>query len=188
MSFKYKFGTPEVIAMIAGTVLLIGIGFLLRYLNVPYTYEIAAVVIVVIAAIFGPSAGGITAVASTLIFILLMHMDANYMLMLGYVLMSLGVGHYAPKFGIRDGAFDRDKALLFLAVHLLVEAFMWVFFVPFFTFLMYRTDLFIVLRKNIDSLVLTVLLNVILVPAFFAISACIRKGQEQKKRASLVRS
>ena len=188
MSFKYKFGTPEVISMISGILFLSAIALLLRYLNAPYTLEIAAVVIVAISALFGPTAGGVTAVASTLVFMLLMHLDIGYLIMFGFVLMSIGVGHYAADFGIRDGAFNRDRAFLFLAVHLLVEGFMWVFFVPFFTFLVYRTDLFIILRQNIDSLVLTVLMNVILLPVFFAISASVKKWQERRKRATLVRN
>ena len=178
---------PEVIAMISGTAFLAAVGYLMYQQNVPYIPETASIVIVAIAAIFGSSAGGVTAVASTLVFMMLMHLDVSYVVLFGYILMSVGIGHYAPDFGIRDGAFNKDRALLFLAVHLLMEGFMWVFFVPFFTFLVHRTDLFISLRKNIDSLVLTVLMNLILVPVFFAISTCIRKGQEHRKRALTIR-
>ena len=43
-------------------------------------------------------------------------------------------------FGVRDGTFNAVKALDFCVIHLLLEGFVWMFFIPFFEFLLFRKN------------------------------------------------
>jgi hypothetical protein len=183
MNFKYKFGMPEVIAMIIGTVFLVAIGFWMRYAALPYVLETEAIVIVLVAALFGASAGGMIAVATTLVYIAFLHVDTSFVHILAYIILAVGMGHYAPDFGVRDGTFNFSKAVDFCVIHLLLEGFVWMFFIPFFEFLLLRKNLFENLEKNTYSLIFTLVTDLILVPIFFAVSRMIAKRSDPKKNS-----
>ncbi|MCR5223136.1 MAG: hypothetical protein K6D90_09770 [Lachnospiraceae bacterium] len=185
-SFKYKFGMPEVFAMIVGTVFLVAIGILMRNASLPYVLETEAIVIVVVATLFGPSAGGVIAVGATLVYIAFLHVDTSFVHILAYILLSAGIGHYANDFGVRDGTFNAVKALDFCVIHLLLEGFVWMFFIPFFEFLLFRKNLFDALEKSTYSLIFTTVTDVILVPLFFAISRMIIRRQKRSEKSSLL--
>ncbi len=183
MSFKYKFGIPEVIAMIVGTLFLVGTGFLMRGAALPYVLETEAIVIVAVSVMFGSSAGSMIAVAATIIYIVVLHVDTSYVHIIAYILMAAGIGHYASYFKVRDGQFGWNEALDFCVIHLLVEGFVWMFFIPFGSFIFFGENLFTLIRENIVSLVFTTLMDLLLVPVFFMVSFLIRREQEHKKNS-----
>ena len=181
MSFKYKFGMPEVVAMIAGTLFLVAVGFLMRGAGLPYVLETEAIVIVAVTAVFGYSAGSVIAVGATIIYMAVLHVDTSYVHILAYIIMAVGIGHYAPSFKIRDGMFKKEEALAFCAVHLLMGSFIWVFLIPFLSFLVTGDNLFELIRESLNSLIFTTLTDLVLVPVFFLVSHLIRKHLENRR-------
>ena len=183
MNFKYKFGMPEVIAMIVGTMFLVVVGFALRSADIPYAVETEAIVIVLIAALFGATAGGIVAVAASILYLVMFQFNADFVHIVAFVLMAMGIGHYAGDFGIREGTFNIKSAVEFCVVHLLLEGLIWMFFIPFFTFLLKRENLYDLIDAGTTSLLFTILADVILIPVFILISIFVSKWKIYKKNA-----
>lgn len=183
MNFKYKFDMPAVFAMIVGTLVLVVVGYIMRKLGMPYVQETEAIMIVIIAAVFGASAGGITTVTASILFYVMLHVNVDVIYMIAFILLAIAIGHYASDFRIREGGFRSGEVIRFCLGHFLLEGLIWMFFIPFFSFLTQRSDLFAMLRKNTDSLIFTILADVVLAPAFYLISLIVRNWQERKKNA-----
>ncbi|MBQ7581935.1 MAG: hypothetical protein IJU25_03865 [Lachnospiraceae bacterium] len=183
MSFDYKFGMPEVIAMIVGTLFLVIVGFALRSANIPYAVETEAIVIVVIATLFGATAGGIVAVATSILYLILFHFNADVVHIAAFVLLAAGMGHYAGDFGVREGTFGIRSAVEFCVIHLLLEGVMWMFFIPFLTFLLKRDDLYQMLDTGMTSLLFTILADLALIPLFALISYAVVRWKKYKRNA-----
>ena len=181
MTFKYKFGTPEVIAMVAGTLFLFGLGALMRQMGFPYVLEAEAVVVVLIAALFGIYAGGVVTVATTLVYIALLHVDTSFVHMAAYIVAAAGIGRYAADFGIREGGFKGRTIFDFVVIRLMVDIVIWIFFIPFFSFLTAKADLYDMIASGLKSLAIMVISDIILVPLFIAIRAVAKKVQKNKK-------
>ncbi len=183
MTFKYKFGTPEVIAMVAGTLLLFGVGALMRQMGFPFVLEVEAVVVVLITALFGIYAGGMVTVATTIIYIAILHVDTSFVHMAAYIVMAAGIGRYAADYRIREGGFKGRTILDFVVIRMMVDAVIWMFFIPFFSFLTEKKDLYEMIKSGLSSLFFMLLSDLILVPLFIAISAVARNAQKHKKGA-----
>ncbi len=183
MNFKYKFGTPEVIAMIVGTLFLVIMGFALRSADIPYAVETEAIVIVIVSVLFGATAGSVVAVAASILYLVMYRFNADFVHIIAFIILASGMGHYAGDFGIREGTFRIKSAVEFCVIHLLLEGIIWMFFIPFFTFLIKRENLFVMLDQCSTSLLFTIVADVILLPLFALISKSVVKWQHYKKNA-----
>ena len=184
MNFKYKLGTVEVIASIIGTLLFVLIGILMKKSEFPYIAETAAILIAAVAALYGPSAAGIAAVAASVLLYAVFGEEIVITHVVSYLLIAVGIGHYAGDFGVREGNFRSRAVKEFIVIHFLVQGFIWLMFIPFSFFMQKRTNLFEMLQSGVKSLLFTLLADLILVPAFLIISLLCDKWRIYRKNAS----
>lgn len=170
MNSKYKFGLTEVIATIVGSLLIVGIDILFNNYEIVYANACKSFLIVIVAAVFGAASGVVAAVASSLLQAAILGLDISLISVIALALLAYAVGHYAPRYGIRDGLFKGKAVLRFVLVKLLAEVISWLFFLPLFNFLMTRENLLKMLDDNIMRVLMLTLSDIVIIPIFLIIS------------------
>ncbi|MBR6451651.1 MAG: hypothetical protein IKS87_03010 [Lachnospiraceae bacterium] len=181
MVFKYKFGIPEVFAMVIGTLLLVGTGATMRALNIPFVTETEAVVIAVVAALFGPTAGGVVTVATEIVYLTVFQFDTDPAALIAFLLLAIMIGHYADDFYVREGKFEGRKILNWCVTYLVVQGFAWMFMIPFLRFLFTKENLFDMLWDSLSGLGFICVALIIITPVFYLASVLMRRSIEKNR-------
>lgn len=170
MNSKYKFGLTEVVAMIAGSIVVVLLELVFKNLNISYSDVAKAIILVCVSAIFGYSSGLVVAIASTLLTAAILGTGVNPIVIFAFVIVAFSIGYYAPRFGIRDGMFDKKLWLDFAAVKLMAEIVAWLFLTPLFEFMISRNDLFGMLRFYFMRVIMLTITDVVILPILIIVN------------------
>lgn len=174
-SLKYKLDTAEIIAFIAGVLLIIGVK---RYL---FTYEFFSVnehrlgivvfIIAIVAALFGEIAGGFTGFLGTVCAMAVCGDEVNFAVAVSLAVYGCIIGQFADKYMIRDGRFSLNLAYLFLGTNLIGAITCFIFVKPLISYIGYSSDLINGIMNGTKVAVLCAFpLGVILTAVLFIVS------------------
>ncbi len=141
---KNRFDTETVAAIVLGTILIVISYFgLTEYTALPdiWLIQIFAIVVVVIAAVYGTVAGLVIPLAAFLVINMANGGRNTDTAMLLLVFSGVATGHYADKFMVRDGRFKGIRLADYAVVETVVAVLAWVCIDPLFDFYVRSWDL-----------------------------------------------
>lgn len=181
---RYRFGLHEVISIVVGTLIILAAALIDSRLGWGHGQEKVLAVVIFISALFGICSGGVLALVSSVLYVMVYgeHIDPGYIFML--VLISLIVGHYAQYFDVRGGNFTYKKLPEFIVLNILVDIFAWLFFVPFMELVFHGEELFSQVDIGLERVLFMGLADLILV-ALLILSDLFCKSMIKEKTPQL---
>jgi hypothetical protein len=141
---KNRFDTETVASIVLGTMLIVLSYFALTQytaLSDMWLIQIFAIVVVVIAAVYGTVAGLMIPLAAFLVINMAnggRNTDTGMLLL---IFSGVATGHYADKFMVRDGKFEGMRLADYAVVETVVAVLAWVCIDPLFNFYVRSWDL-----------------------------------------------
>ena len=158
---KYRFGIAEVIAGILGAFLfstlhMVLTGFLQEG-SIWCCDRIELVIIILIAALFGPYAALISTLAGCFCcsFISGVPIDLVRAVCLGF--FSVIIGLYAQKFGVREGMFTQENIIEFNVLQMLMNLIVFVFLMPLFSFFLEGSLIYYSIEEGIEIMLYNII-------------------------------
>lgn len=175
MKSKYRFGIPEIISIVVGTIILLTIALISSKMQWEYGEEIALTVVILSSVLFGSYSGCALSFVSSFLYMMIYGQDVGLEIFIMFLMVSLLFGHYAPYFGVRDGEFSVKNILEFVVLNVMVDIFLWLFFAPLIDLIFYGEELFSQIDIGLKRVLFLIILDVILVVILVVIGEIFKK-------------
>ena len=188
---KLRFGTKEVVAVIAATIIYVLVEAFERYLigqgllaePVLDWVRIRVLMVIVVAAMFGPIVGVVCGVGGALLVNVIFYGYISYSEVVTYALSGYLVGRYYDKLGVLNGEFKGIALVDFNAIQILTHIVCSILFLPLFLFAteneLLGTTIVLGVKNAIGAIIETCVLGT---PILYIVSKSLKKSHRTIKK------